>query len=175
MKMSFLFTGAFWGVVLVLIGVAVILKAVFHITIPIARLIFGFIIILFGIQVLFGGFRGRTKSSIFFEEGEIAAHETRNEYNVIFGRGTVNLRNLELQGQNRKIEINAIFGGADVQLPDTIPVKVRGSSVFGAVRAPDGNTAVFGDANYATEGLSENQPYLLVEANAVFGSVEIVR
>mgnify|MGYP003990967287 FL=1 len=52
--MPFLFSGLFWGVMLVLFGASMILRAVFNLDIPIFRIIFALVIIYFGVKLLLG-------------------------------------------------------------------------------------------------------------------------
>ena len=45
MKMGFLFSGVFWGGVLVLLGISIIIKVVFHIDIPVFRVVVALVLI----------------------------------------------------------------------------------------------------------------------------------
>ena len=54
--MSFLSTAAFWGVIIVLIGLSIILREVFHVNIPFVRIIFGVLLIYWGVKIISNGF-----------------------------------------------------------------------------------------------------------------------
>jgi hypothetical protein len=56
MTTNFLSSGAFWGVVIVLVGVGLILREVFHIQFPFLRLLFGLLLIYWGVKIIYQGF-----------------------------------------------------------------------------------------------------------------------
>lgn len=172
--MNFLFSGLFWGLILVLIGISVIIKAVFKIDIPIVRLIFALILIYFGLKMLLGGFRIGTERTIIFQEAELKAGARDSEYNIIFGSGEINISDLKLEDRIIRIEADIIFGSGKVLLPAGIPVIVKTSTVFGQCRLPDAQTSAFGDRTYRSPGIDTSQPYLILELDVVFGSAEII-
>ena len=51
--MCFLFGGVFWGIVLVLLGLSIIVRIVFNIHFPFFRILFALIIIYFGLKAAF--------------------------------------------------------------------------------------------------------------------------
>jgi hypothetical protein len=62
------------------------------------------------------------------------------------------------------VEVNAIFGGVDVRVPENWTVIVRGAGIFGGY---EDKTM---DSRAAPEG---KQPHLIVNGFAVFGGVTI--
>ncbi len=54
MKMGFLASGVFWGSVIILFGISIILNSVFGISIPVFKIVLALILIYFGISILAG-------------------------------------------------------------------------------------------------------------------------
>ena len=75
-------------------------------------------------------------------------------------------------GRN-KLEINAIFGNANVLLNKDVPVRIKSDVAFGGISLPDGDTGGFGSSTYVSDNFDENEPYLYIKASAVFGNMNI--
>ena len=99
MRMAQFFgTPLFWGIILILFGIAVVVKAVFRIDIPLGRILIALVLIVWGVTLLsgrrfWGGGRweDRRESTVFFS-GDITDHgPLREEYGVIFGSRRVDL------------------------------------------------------------------------------------
>ena len=178
MKMNLwtLFAGAFF----VLMGTSIILKS-FGINIPFFRFAFAALVIFIGIRILIPGKAGSCCSGIssatgretMFAESTIEGPEISGEYSVIFGANKMDLTKVELKDQTVKIKIDVVFGGAEVKLDTTKPVKIVASAVFGGVTLPNGNAAAFGTNIYQSQSYKEGSPHILIEANSVFGGIEI--
>jgi predicted membrane protein len=174
--MGFLFTGLFWGIVLVIIGLCVIVNMVFHINVPIIRILFAFLLIYFGVKVLTHGTFGRQdKTNVVFDEGRINNASGSDEVNVIFGKSTIAMTDPALVSDKEKKskEINTVFGASTLYLGKDLPIKVHVSSAFGSARMPDGNIVSFGEYTYTTPAYKEGKPFLKLKANVVFGGMEI--
>jgi predicted membrane protein len=103
---------------------------------------------------VFGGTRRRVDSQDF-QGGEAFA---------MFGGVEIDLRKAATTRDEILIEINAIFGGVEVRVPETWSVLVRGAGIFGGYEDETMDTRV------APEG---KQPRLIVNGFAVFGGVTI--
>ena len=171
--MSFISSAVFWGAIIILFGLSIILREVFHIHIPFVKIIFGFILIYWGVKMIAGGF-GRTwnHNSAVFSESKMYDDGTQKEYNIIFGSGTIDLFKIENTG-NRKIEINVVFGNGILILNDSIPTKVEMSSVFGSAEAPDKSVNALGKTNYMTSTYKEGEPFVFIDAKVVLGKLEV--
>jgi hypothetical protein len=75
--------------------------------------------------------------------------------------------------QDRKIEVNVVFGGDTLILNDFIPTLVKTNTVFGSTRTPNGTTAAFGESVFRTAAYRDDAPALRIETNTVFGQLEI--
>jgi hypothetical protein len=170
--------GFFWGLVLILIGLAVIFRVVFDVNL--FRIIIGILIILFGIRILLGKTwmpeRSKKEHDTFFSDQKYSEIPKDNtEYNVIFGRSVYDFTRSDLAVREPvRIKINVVFGAAVIKIKPDMPVRIKSEAVFGASRMPDGNTVAFGSINYNTRSFSEDAPHLYIESNVVFGGIEIL-
>jgi predicted membrane protein len=172
--MSFFTSATFWGVIILLIGLSIILRELFHINIPFLRIVFGVILIYWGIRIISGGFgRSWNRNSAVFSEAKMKYDDRQREYNIIFGNGVVDLFKMEEPAENKKVEMNVVFGNGSLILNDSIPVKVKMQAAFGSVQAPNKSANGFGETVFTTSSFNENAPYTLVDASAVFGKIEI--
>ncbi len=166
----------FWGVFFILIGISVMLKA-FGIILPLFRILFAVFIIFVGISIMFPGvFKkccgiSQTGRETMFSESNIEGNNISGEYSTIFGSSNIDLT--QITPGSPKIELNAIFGGVKVKIDRTKPCRIKGNAAFGGVMLPNGNTAAFGTTIYQTDSYKEGSPAIEVEANAVFGGIEI--
>ena len=174
--MNFLFSTVFWGAMLILLGGSIILKAVFHIDIPIFRIIIAIIVIYWGVTLLVGKpLRfGRSRSeSVLFNSESFDSASGDEKYNVVFGSGKFNLSNINLDEGSRYVDINVVFGEGVLLIPKDLPVIIRSSAVFAEVSLPDGNGSSFGDSGYKSNNYKEGEPVLVIKGNVVFGELEI--
>ena len=171
--MGFVFSGVFWGIIVVLIGLSIILNVVVGVRIPLIRIIFGLLLIYWGVSVLIGSsFHSRHSSTTMFSESEIKVTQAGRQ-DVVFGKGTIDLTGITLQPGVNRYEISTVFGASVIRIDPAMPVKVVASSAFAGVRMPDGGNIAFGETTYRSAGLREDSTYLLVKAGVVFGSVEV--
>lgn len=168
----------FWGLVIILIGVSIIINHVFKVDFPLFKVIIALIIIYFGFSILFGSFKfNKTSSGDFSHYFTSKTYEPTKidgniEFNCVFGSSKIDLRRTLMVGQNIKIEINSVFSSVQVNLPPNHNIEVKASSAFGSVRSPGNRQDGIGDQRYTVrEGIPGEK--LLIEANAVFGSVNL--
>ena len=173
--MPFLFSGLFWGVMLVLFGISMILRAVFNLDIPIFRIIFALIIIYFGVKLLLGrqAFKNETNYSMF-RSSTVTMKESGGEYDVIFGQSNIDLSNIDVSGGSKKVSVDVVFGSGHLLIDPEIPMKLNVSTVFADCKLPHRNISFFGDSNYKTPAYVEGENYLLLNIDVVFGNVVIV-
>jgi hypothetical protein len=110
----------------------------------------------------------------FLSDRQIEPGSIERKYNVIFGREIIDLRHWDPETDPLNIEVNVIFGSADVRLPENKTSSVKGTAVFGAAQFPDGQVAAFGERKYQNGG-TEPGTALYVEANAVFGNLTVFK
>lgn len=175
MRLGFMFTGVFWGVVLICIGVLAILKSVFNINVPIFRSAVALLIIYIGLSILVNGFYfERQKQSIMFDSYNIEVSDSHAKSDIIFGSGTIDFSDFALTEEHPKQEVNIVFSSGRIELPAGLPAKVVVSSAFGSANLPDGNSISFGEYTYKTSSYKEGENFLYIKANVVFSSLKVV-
>lgn len=175
MKMG---AGLFWGLILILIGIGIVIRVVFNIDFPVIKFLVAFFFIFIGIKILVGNFdfrRGNMNenTTIFGESKVVGIEGDHKEYNVIFGSSVIDLRDIDLSEGSKEIEINTVFGGTVLKIDDKTPVKIKAEAVFGNAELPNGNTATFGTNRYESESFSKDSSYLYVKVDVVFGSLKV--
>lgn len=171
------FNAIFWGLVLVIAGVLMIINYIFKLNIPVFKILIGLVLIYLGVYIILG-FKGWKVQSYYdgktavFSDMSIKPEKVENEYNIIFSKGEIDLTNMKTEDIGKHIEISAVFGSAVVKIPSDLPIKVRGSAVFGSVTLPNKQSLGFGDIRYDS---SETDSAIYIEANAIFGNIVFVK
>ena len=171
--MSFVFSGLFWGAIVVLIGLTIILNGVLGIRIPIIRIVFGLLLIYWGISLLLGLSFRRTSGATVFSDTKLESTEASGKQDVVFGRSTIDLTGVQLKPGVNRFEVNTIFGASVIRLNPATPAKVVATSAFGGVRLPDGSNVAFGDNTWLSPTFKADSAYLYVKVAVVFGGAEI--
>ncbi len=171
----------FWGLLLILIGLSLIIKIVFKIDFPIFKIIFAFLFIYLGIKILIGRdfslfHNDDNGQTTVFRQKTFSTLEDGKEYSIIFGSGKLDLRNISLpDSQVVRCEINTIFGGTEIILNPAMDVQIEANTAFAGTKMPDGNCSAFGTINYSNDSLSGGKSKLVLETNTVFGGLHIKR
>ena len=171
-------TGLFWGVLLILIGIGIVLRVVFNINFPLVKFFIAFFFIFIGIKLLVGNFgfwhgHSSENTTIFGESKIDGLDEKFREHNIIFGSSVIDIRDIDLSGGPKKIKINTIFGGSILKMNEDTPVKIKTDAAFANSKLPNGNTAAFGTGRYKSENFNKDTAHLYIEADVVFGSFEV--
>ena len=161
----------FWGIFLILVGVIFLLKQILKIDIPVFRTIAGILFIYIGLSIMFGGSISGSKSSIVFGNGNIHFTELKNEYNIIFGSGTIDLSDVVISG-NEKIKINTIFSTSKIIINKNQPITIKSNAAFASATLPNNLSHYFGNSTYMNNG-EIGSGYLEVESNTVFGESRV--
>lgn len=168
-----LFSGLFWGILLMIGGVLFILRNYVNINIPIFRILFGLLLIYWGLSIIFGGFvHTDSHSAVFTGNQTLKLNEKNNEYNIIFGSGEIDLTDYNTLKRMKKIEVNAIFGQAIVIVPDNVTIRLDANAVFGEAKTPQKTSVFIGESNGIINQI-EGSDEVEMEVNAIFGSVEV--
>jgi len=169
-----IFGGVFMGVVFLAVGIILLLNTFFNFNINVFKLTIGVLIVLFGVFILFNGFGFQDSRNIIFREGIIRVSEVQKEYNIIFSSGTVDLSKVKIEGEVKKIAVHTIFADGKIILNSDVPTLIRASSAFGELELPDRSSVIFSSQKYRIGDISADQGYLEIEANAVFGRLQII-
>jgi hypothetical protein len=128
-------------------------------------------IILVGLLVIFGrGLGSRTEvgdrinSFNVFSGSELASHSKQfkgGSVSAVFGGAEIDLRD-SLPAPDAELDIFAAFGGVEIRVPDGWQVQVRGMPLFGGIE----NATV-------KDTLPPDAPVLPINATVLFGGLEI--
>jgi hypothetical protein len=182
-KMGFIFSGLFWGIILILLGISVIINIVFHIHIPFFRIVIALILIYMGIRVLIGDHwrshrcTSTSGGSLSLFSDSVCDRISGDEYSVVFGRCTFDAEKIfSSEGAKSSCKINTVFGSSVIRIPKSIPIAVRITAAFGGVRLPDGSMVSFGQTVYKNDASRANPEAAgikTIDLNVVFGGSEI--
>lgn len=165
--MNFLFSGYFWGILLILWGLSLVLKAFFPtFKFPLGTIFISICIIVFGVQLLVSGFGNKRSFSVRNVKHGFSEHQSKGyteKLNVVFSTDTLNLNSVDVSENDRFVEINAVFGKATLYVASDVPVRLETDAVFGTVHK---------DSRLKLATNSETA--LVIDASAVFGTVDIV-
>lgn len=176
MKMG---AGLFWGALLLILGIALIIKVIFNIDFPVFKVLIGAFFIILGLKIMFG--------RVLIPEGRIGPYDTMfservydnpesdKEYNVIFGKGVYDFTDADLSNGDVHVKINTVFGGSLIRITDGMPVTIEADAVFAGAELPDGNTAVFGTSRYESDSYRADTAALHIKIGVVFGGVQVVK
>jgi hypothetical protein len=86
------------------------------------------------------------------------------KYDAVFGGFEIDLRRANIVEEEAVLDLNAVFGGIEVKVPESWSVEVKGAGVFGA----------FQDSTTQPDPRIYPSPKrLVVKGGAVFGGVEL--
>jgi len=171
--------GLFWGALLLILGIALIIKVVFNVDFPVFKVIIGVFFVFIGLKIMFGRVlipHGKVgPEETVFSERVYEDPESGKEYSVIFGKGVYDFSNVDLSEGDVRVTINTVFGGSEIRIREEMPVKIEADAVFAGAELPDGNTAVFGSALYESDSFSRDTSALYIKTSTVFGGSQVVR
>ncbi len=174
--MSFLSSAIFWGAIIVLFGVSIIIKEVFHINIPIFKIIFGLLLIYWGIRLISGGFYKNGFSNdrdAIFGNKKFEYAGNISSYDIVFGSGVIDLFKISESELSRTIKVDVVFGNGTILLNDSIPTKVKMETAFGTVQSQGNSVNGFGERVYTNAAYQPDKPHLVIKASSVFGRIDI--
>lgn len=172
MKTAFIFTGTFWGVLIVLIGISIICKALFGFSFPFFRILFALFLIYIGIIMLFKTnlFKSKNNNAVF-ENKSLGYKENQNEYSTVFGKSIIDLTMVPTKSE---IEVSTVFGSSTIYIDSTQSYKIKVNAAFASADLPDESKTIFGTHIYKSPAYQKGGAYISVELNIVFGNVKVV-
>ena len=144
--------GVIIGIIIILFGLSLLFKGV-----PFFRLAFGGLLIFWGVSIIIGGFGhkwrwyDRDPNNAIFGETKYSYNESIKEYNVVFGKGEFNFRDMDLNNKSKEVTIHTVFGSTDIYLNKLVPTRITANSAFGEARMPNGNSTAFGAITYQND------------------------
>lgn len=166
------YNAAFWGIILIVLGIIFSLKTFWNINVPVFRIIISLILIGLGVVLILGrfGFR-RGDNSTIFSESRIPYNPSEKSYGCIFGKLDLDLTTVD-PGVNKEIEVFCTFGEVNVNIRRDSKFVIESNTSFGETRIPD-KEYNFGFGKYQSPGFSPDEPHLLLKTRVVFGSLKI--
>jgi hypothetical protein len=174
MKMA---PGLFWGMLLVIIGLAAIFHNVFDVNL--FGILFSFLLIFAGITIVIGRpwffWESHNEYHTFLEQRAVTVQpRDQAEYNVVFGSSVYDLRAVQFpDNEPIRIKVNTVFGHSLIIISKDAPVKIKSDAVFAGASMPDGNSVAFGSIQYKTETFGIALNHLIIDAPVVFGSLQV--
>ena len=177
----------FWGLFFVSIGILLVVQTVLKIDLPIARILFGLIVIYIGFKMVLGsfginlnGFRVdqiATSNEAVFTEAEFLVKEDattlNKEFSTVFGNSKLDLTGLTADDYKQGFEVSTVFGKTQIKTPADLPLVVETNAVLGSVKVRGEKTGAMGNGVFKTPGFEAGKPHVRIEANSVFGEIEI--
>lgn len=174
-----IFSSAFWGILLIIIGLLLVIKYIFNIHLPIGRIVLALLFIYLGVRLLMGHQGGNhynftnTANSAVFSEQTFNYSPSLNTYSCAFGSCMLNLTDINLT-ENKVIDVSVVFGEFRVKVKKDANLKIHSSTAFGSTLAPDNSSYGFGQRIYNSPGFNKELPYLTIKTNVAFGSIKIL-
>jgi len=174
MKLGFFFTEVFWGSLLVLLGISMIIKTIFGIDIPVVRTILAILLIYTGISIIANiGSKHKQKQSIVFSEQVIIPENINNYYSVMFGKSTIDLTHIQTIDELLQIKIDVAFGQALVKISRSIPTEIASTVTFGNAFFPDNTSISSGKYTYKNYA-GQTKPLVKVRSHIAFGNMQVI-
>ena len=162
------FGGLFWGLLISLIGISMILKYVLNIDLHLGSIFFGIILVLFGLKLIFGqSFKPVVKHH---HNNKVNFYSGSGDHNILFSSGTIDLTNYK-DGSRFPREINVVFGSAVVLVPDSMNLEIATTTVFGSTNLPGRSYNGFGEDTIILSN-DNSKPLIKMETNTVFGKLD---
>jgi predicted membrane protein len=174
MKMSIFSSGLFWGVLLILGGLSILLKLVFGISFPFFKILFGLLFIYIGIRLILGiSNKTENENTMVFGTNRFRYDQNNLEQNIVFSKGLIDYTNADIQSSAKSSKINIVFSEGTMHIDESIPMKIKVSSVFSGTSFPDSTTISFGEYTYTTKAFKDSLPYISVKVDVVFSSFKV--
>lgn len=156
-------------------GLGLVLKAAFKLDLPMPRYLLGVFVLLIGIHFLIVQLNksGETDTYTVFMNNRSFNHSisNSNEYVVVFGNSSIDLKNVNPDKSPKEISISVVFGNADVYLPDSMPYIIESNIAFGGTDGNGPHNGGIGDFTSYSSDFSADTTYLIIHANVSFGSI----
>lgn len=164
-----------WGIILIIFGLVILIKALFGIDIPLFRIIFGCAFIYWGINLIthigIAIPKNNLQETVRFSSATITVSgygPIKREYNTIFGKLTLILADNIILGQQQYTKIRTIFGSTEIIIPAHVTAQVNIVSMFGSTHVKNDHIS-FGEKTVFI-GQNNQIPHLIIDVDTIFGS-----
>ena len=80
---------------------------------------------------------------------------------TLFGGAEIDLRNSELDEGGAVVDVSTIFGGTEIRIPESWPLDIRSTAIFGGVE------------NKTSNEVKKKGKRLVIKSSTIFGGIEI--
>lgn len=174
-----MFTNMTFGIVLILFGLVILIKALFGIDIPLFRILCGCGLIYWGINLItnltlyppINHYQEniRFSSSIINLFGRIPI---KKEYNTIFGKLNLTIADTIILDRPQYVKIRTIFGTTELTIPQDMPTQINMMSRFGSTQVVNQSTVSFGEKTVYLGPIRQN-PLLIIDIETIFGNCNV--
>ena len=172
MKAKFIFSPAFWGVVLVFLGCSFLVNEFVNIDIPVFTIIISALFIYLGIVLIKGKPNQKKMENLnMFGSHVLDYSDIMDDYSNIFGEARLDLSKVVIT-ENKNIDINCIFGDFKVMLSDTLNYRIESNTVFGKTQIKEKATEGFGNLIYTPAHYDADKACLIIKSSVVFGNIQ---
>jgi predicted membrane protein len=171
--------GFVFGAVVLVIGASVLIEVLFGIHFPLVPLVIGIALAIWGSRMMIHALARRDRyepsGEAWLADREFApagALERDARYDVVFGRGLVDLTHVVEPAGDVTVAVGTVFGTTVVKVDPAIAYDVEGRSMFGEIRMPDRTMAAMGNVSYHKP--SDHPPRLHLRLHTVFGACQVI-
>ncbi|MEI6747646.1 MAG: LiaF domain-containing protein [Bacteroidales bacterium] len=167
------FSSAFWGITIIFVGVAMLLRNFFDFDIPVFTIIAAGFLIFLGVRMIVGHTSGHNSSnSAVFSDQKMGFVPGQNKYNVLFGNSNLDLSRIDLT-ENKLIEVSCVFGEFRIAVARDTNLQIFSSAAFGNFTSPMQQSNAFGSLDFRSPNFDTTKPALTIRAEVVFGNVKV--
>lgn len=173
MTVSFIFTELFWGTLLILFGISILIKVLLGIDIPIVRIFVALILIYGGVTLVLGTLPQYSKESIIFQKASLKPKKLESMYTIALSSATLDFSSLRFK-EPQEVKVTTILGSTKIKLNKSLPTEIYVNTSFANAQLPNDDKVSFsGSYPYKIPADSTQEPLLKLQANVVLGNLEI--
>lgn len=166
----------FWGSILIIFGLSVLIKAIFGIDLPLIRIIFGGLLIYLGFSMITSWNKyphcAKNTRTIWFSNISSTPDVIKSEYRVSFSSIRIDLRSVPLDQLPSKILIDAHCSSVVLITNSNVPTIINIDARFASTKLPNNDTVAVGNTVYMTHEQNV-KPVLEISVNLVMSNFEI--
>lgn len=171
--------GILIGLLLILAGLSLVVKALFGVHFPVARTLLAVALLYAGIKLLIAnrtdGNNSRTKEIVF---GEAVIDRPSNEiqhYQILFGKAVFDFSSLtpDMLSSLTPLNIRVVFGGGFLILPAGFPAEIRYNLVFAGGHGPSPDHPFIGSRTLLLGRPDDTGRMWTIHVDVLFGGLHI--
>lgn len=171
--------GLLIGVTLLLIGLALVIKALFGVHFPILRTIVALGLLYAGIRILLARGSDTTSSihqEVVFSEALFTSLPAEfTKFQVFFGKAVFDFTALPVPelGRVYHMQVTTVFGGVFFVLPGHLPAEINYNLTFAGGQTPVPEHTFMGSRTIRLGAESGVEPQIRIDIDVVFGGLHI--